>query len=52
MPIYFIASVHLCCKFEESKYYKIESFIDIFSEQIYKSEVILAEERILKLVDY
>ena len=50
--LFFIASIHLSCKFEESKYYKIESFIDMFGENMAKTQVILAEERILKLVNY
>lgn len=32
--VFFIASIHLACKFEESKYYKIESYLDMFSEHI------------------
>ncbi len=50
--LFFIASIHLCCKYEESKYYKIENFIDMFNSDISKIQVILAEEKILKLVNF
>lgn len=52
MIVFYIASIHLCCKLEESKYYKIDSFTDMFGSPVSRSQVILAEERILKLTDF
>jgi hypothetical protein len=50
--VFFIACIHMCCKYEESRYYKIDNFLDMFSSDLKKIQVIMAEEKILKLVNF
>lgn len=49
---FFIACVHLVCKYEESKYFWIENFIEMFSQPMNRSQIILAEEKLLKVLDF